>query len=276
MIALALLLIFQPPIERRQALTPGAGVKIFVPAGHVRLIGWDKDTLVVHGTIARGSTFYYGAYRAGVKISVDPDSGSATLEIHVPRSSLVSIKAVSADIDASDVSGWFYGVSSHVRLDGTVRNLEAESISGDVNIGVTAPWVRGRTGQGRLTIGGQVADVTASTINGAIALTATGLERARVSTVNGNIRFAGDPGTQGLVDIDDYGGPVDLTLATGMGGQCEITTVSGAIVSAIPSVRPVRGESGRGQSLALAIGHGTAHVTVRTFKGDVHVTVPSG
>src|SRR5215472_13051064 len=185
MIALALLLILQTPIERRQALTPGAGVKIFVPAGRVHLVGWDKDTLVVRGAIARGSTFYYGAFRGGVKISVDPDSGSATLDVYVPRSSIVSIKAVGADIDATDVSGWFYGVSSLIRLDGTVRNLEAESISGDLTINVTAPWVRARTGQGRLTVGGQVVDVSATTINGAIDLTTAGLDRARLSTVNG-------------------------------------------------------------------------------------------
>lgn len=61
------------------------------------------------------------------------------------------------------------------------KNLEAESISGDVSISVTAPWIRGRTGQGRLTMGGQAAEVNASTINGAIDLTTMGLERARVS-----------------------------------------------------------------------------------------------
>jgi hypothetical protein len=274
MIALALLLILQPPIERRQALTPGAGVKIFMPAGHVRLIGWDKDTLVVRGTVARGSTFYYGAYHSGVKISVDPDSGSATLDVYVPRSSLVSVKAVSADIDATDVSGWFYAVSSHIRIHGTVKNLEAESISGDVDLAVTAPWIRARTGQGRLTIGGEVDDVSASTINGAIDITTQGLERTRVSTVNGEVKFAGNPGTRGLVDIDDYAGSVDLTLAARMGGECDITTISGSILSEIPSVRPVAGSSGRGQSLVLAIGHGAAHVTVRTFKGDVRVRGP--
>jgi hypothetical protein len=274
MIALALLLILQPPIERRHALTPGAGVKIFMPAGRVHLVGWDKDTLVVRGTVARGSTFYSGAYHGGVKVSVDPDSGSATLDVYVPRSSIVSIKAVTADIDATDVSGWFYGVSSRIHLAGTVRNLEAESISGDVTIAVTAPWVRARTGQGRLAIGGQVDDVSATSINGAIDVTTGPLERARVSTVNGNVRFAGDPGTQGLVDIDDYAGAVDLTLGAHMGGLCDITTVFGEIVSEIPSVRPVAGTSGRGQTLALSIGRGTAHVTVRTFKGGVRVRGP--
>ena len=271
MIALALLLLLQPSIERRQALMPGAGVKIFVPGGHVHLVGWDKDTLVVRGSVARGATFFYGGYRAGVKISVEPDSGSATLDVYVPRSSIVSIKAVSADVDAADVSGWFYSVSGHIHIDGNVKNLEAEAISGDVTVAVTAPWVRARTGQGRLTIGGAVTDLNASTINGVIDITSTSLERARVSTVNGAIRFAGDPGTQGLVDIDDYGGPVDLTLAAHMGGQCDITSVFGTIISEIPSVRPVSGTSGRGQSLALAIGHGTAHVTVRAFKGDVRL-----
>lgn len=274
MIALALLLILQPPIERRQALTPGAGVKIFVPAGRVHLVGWDKDTLVVRGTVARGSTFYYGALHAGVKVSVDPDSGSATLDVYVPRTSIVSIKTVNAEIDATDVSGWFYGVSSRIHLGGSVNNLEAESISGDVSVAVTAPWVRARTGQGHLTVGGRVDDVSATTINGAIDVTTAGLARVRVSSVTGPVRFAGDPGTQGLVDIDDYSGSVDLTLRATLGGECDITTVFGTIVSEIPAVRPVAGAAGRGQTLALAIGRGTAHVTVRTFKGDVRVRRP--
>ncbi|HXB25730.1 MAG TPA: DUF4097 family beta strand repeat-containing protein [Gemmatimonadaceae bacterium] len=274
MIALALLLLLQPPIERRQALTPGAGVKIFVPAGRVHLVGWDKDTVVVRGTVARGSTFYYGALHGGVKVSVDPDSGSATLDVYVPRSSLVSIKAVSADIEATDVSGWFYGVSSRIHLGGAVRDLEAESISGEVNIAVTAPWVRARTGQGRLTLGGQVGDLTASTVSGAIEVASTGLERARVSTVNGDVRFAGDAGQQGLVDIDDYAGAVDLTLTPTLGGECDVTTVLGTIVSDIPAVRPVVGASGRGQQLSLVVGHGSARINVRTFKGNVRVRRP--
>jgi hypothetical protein len=273
MIALALLLILQP-IERRQALAPGAGVKLFVPAGSLHLVGWDKDTVVVRGTVARGSTFSYGAYRGGMKINVDPDSGSATLDVYVPRSSMVSIKAVSANIDATDVSGWFYGVSSRIRLGGTVRNLEAESISGELNVAVTAPWVRARTGQGRLTLGGQVVDVSASTVSGAIAVTTAGLETARISTVTGDVRFAGDAGTRGLVDIDDYTGSIDLTLSSGLGGECHVTTVDGVIVSEIPAVRPVAGTAGRGQTLTLAVGHGTARIAVRTFKGTVRIRAP--
>jgi hypothetical protein len=274
MIALALVLLLQPPIERRQALTPGAGVKIFVPAGRVHLVGWDKDTVVVRGTVAHGSTFYYGALHGGVKVSVDPDSGSATLDVYVPRSSIVSIKAVSADIEATDVSGWFYGVSSRIHLGGAVRDLEAESISGEVNIAVTAPWVPARTGQGHLTVGGQVADVSASTVNGAIDVSTEGVERARISTVNGDVRFTGDAGTVGLVDIDDYAGSVDLALRPTLGGECDVTTVLGTIVSEIPSVRPVAGTSGRGQQLSLIIGKGTARITTRTFRGNVRVRRP--
>ncbi len=274
MIALALLLLFQPPIERRQALAPGAGVKIFVPAGAVRLVVWDKDTLVVRGAVAPGSTFYYGAFHGGVKISVEPDSAPAHLEISVPRSSLVSVKAVSAEIDATDVTGWFYGVTSHITLGGTARDVEAESISGEVDLAVTAPWVRARTGQGRLMVGGRVADVSASTVTGTIEVTTGGVERARVSTVTGDVRFAGDPGTSGLVDIDDYGGAVDLRLGATLGGECKVTTVAGAIVSEIPSVRPVAGPAGHGQQLTLVIGHGTARIAVRTFKGNVRIRGP--
>jgi len=275
MIMLALsFLLQQQAIEHRQALAPGAGVKLFVSAGRVHLVGWDKDTVVIRGTVAAKSTFYYGAFHGGVKMSIEPDSAPARLDVYVPRSSLVSIKAVSAEIDATDVSGWFYGVASHITLRGAAHNVEAESISGDLDVAVTAPWVRARTGQGRLTLGGQVADLNASTINGAIDVMTSGLETARVSTVNGDLRVAGDPGTQGLISIDDDAGPVDLVLGSHMGGQCDITTVLGAIVSEIPSVRPVAGASGRGQQLSLLIGHGSARITIRTFKGNVRVRGP--
>jgi hypothetical protein len=263
----------QQRVERRQALAPGAGVKVFLPVGDVRLIGWDKDTLVVRGTIAAGSQFYFAGLSSGVKLGVDQgaDSAAARLEIYVPKTSLVSIKTVSAGIDAVDVSGWFYGVTGRIHIAGVARSVEAETIGGDLTIAATAPWVRARTGSGHLMVGGAAEDVSATSVGGTIELTAVGVQRGRVSAVTGAVRFAGDPGTEGIVDVDSYAGSVDIGLRPTVGGTCDVTTVAGTITSDFPSVRPVSGSSGRGQQLALAIGRGHARITVRTLRGDVRV-----
>ncbi len=69
------------------------------------------------------------------------------------------------------------------------------------------------------------------------------------------------------MDIDDYSGSVDLGLRSTLGGACDITTVLGSIVSAFHRC----GTEGRGQLLALRGGNGTAHISTRTFKGNVRV-----
>jgi hypothetical protein len=266
----------QQPVERHQALAPGAGIKVFLPAGSVRLIGWNRDSLVVRGTVAPGSQFYFGGLPGGVKLGVDlgPDTSHAAasrFEIYVPKTSLVSIKTVSADVEAVDVSGWFYGVSSRLRLTGVARSIEAETISGELTIAATAPWVRARTGSGRLIVAGQAGDVSATSVDGAIELSSEGIGRGRISSVTGMVHFSGDAGTEGIVDIDSYSGPVDVGLRPTMGGECDVTTVAGSIASDFQTVRPVSGPSGHGQQLALAIGQGNARITVRTLRGNVHI-----
>jgi len=266
----------QQPIERHQALAPGAGVKVFLPVGSVRLIGWSRDSLVVRGTLAPGSQFYFGGLPGGVKLDVEPGpdtsrAGTSHLDIYLPATSLVSVKTVNADVDARDVSGWFYGVSSRLRITGAARSIEAETMSGTVTITASAPWVRARTGSGRLVVAGQAEDVSATSVGGTIELTTDGIRRGRVSSVTGAVRFAGDAGTEGIVDIDSYAGTVDVALRPTMGGECDVTTVAGTIASDFPTVRPASGPSGHGQQLALAIGQGNARITVRTLRGDVRV-----
>jgi hypothetical protein len=266
----------QQPVERRQALAPGAGVKVFLPVGSVRLIGWNRDSLVVRGTVAPGSQFYFGGLPGGVKLGVDLGSdtsraGASRLDIYVPKTSLVSLKTVSADVEAVDVSGWFYGVSSRLRITGVARSIDAETISGELAIAATAPWLRARTGSGRLVVAGQAEDVSATSVDGPIELSSDGIRRGRISSVTGMVHFAGDLGTEGIVDIDSYTGLVDVALRPTMGGECDVTTVAGTIASDFQTVRPVSGPSGHGQQLALAIGRGNARITVRTLRGNVHI-----
>jgi hypothetical protein len=226
--------------------------------------------------VAHGSHFYFGGLPDGVKLGIEPGPDSAQarasrVDIYVPKTSLISIKTVSADVDAADVSGWFYGVTSRVHIAGAARNIEAETIGGELTIAAVAPWVRARTGSGHLVVAGRAEDVSATSVGGTIELSTDGIRRGRVNSVTGAVHFTGDAGTEGIVDIDSYAGTVDVGLRPTVGGECDVTTVAGTIASDFPEVRPVSGPSGHGQQLALAIGQGNARITVRTFRGDVRV-----
>jgi hypothetical protein len=262
-------------IERRLAVGANASIKAFVPTGSVSVVTWDRDSVVVTGTVADGETFFFGGNRRGAKFGVEGsnsrESAPSHLVIHVPTTSLVSIKCASADIDATNASGWFYTVDGNIRLSGHSREVEAEAMSGDITMTVSAPWVRARTGSGTLTLGGQVTDADASSITGPVLISAAGLTRGKFGSVTGNVVFAAALGDGGIFDFDNHSGAVELRLPSATAGSFQLTTVEGTIDDNITALKPASLSASRGQTLAFRLGSGGAHVTVRTFKGTIRL-----
>jgi len=57
----------QEKILRAFPLNPDGAVRIFNDAGAIRVIGWDKDSVVITGTLARGAQLFGGGGYEGVK-----------------------------------------------------------------------------------------------------------------------------------------------------------------------------------------------------------------
>ena len=147
----------QLPVLRARALDATAAVKIFNPAGSIRLVGWDRDSIVVRGRVARGERFFFGGSASGVKLGIEDatigaDSRPSELVVYLPRASRISAKSASADIAGIDVSGWFYSVTGSIRLAGAATSIEAETMDGSIDPDDAVPWVRARTGNGTLPL----------------------------------------------------------------------------------------------------------------------------
>jgi len=266
----------QTSVERRIALDPGAAIKGFVPAGSVRIIGWDRDSLVITGTVSSSDRFYFGGGRSGVKFGIEARSSGAEshpsrLVIHLPRSSQLSMKGVSANIQAVDASGWFYTVGGNIDIAGRVGEIEAEAMDGNVSVSATARWVRARTASGTLRLTGAIEDAAASSITGQIFVSSRGIVRGQFGSVTGDIVFTAPLGERGIFSFDNHSGSVELRLAPSAAGTFSVTTISGVIENAVVAARPAAGQAGRGQTIAFRLGDGGSHVTIRTFKGTVRL-----
>ena len=266
----------QTRVERRVALDRDGMVKGFVPAGSVTIVGWDRDSLVVTGTVASGERFYFGGGRAGVKFGVEPQSPDgearpAHLVVHLPRNSSLSMRGVSAAIQATDASGSFYSVGGDITIAGRVGEVDVEAMDGNVSIVAHGRWVRARTTSGELRLGGEIEDAAASTVTGRVFVSTTGLTSGQFGSVTGDIVFAAPLGSGGAFSFDDHSGAVELRLQPSATGSFSLTTISGSIENGVAGARPAAGSGGRGQTLAFRLGTGGPHVTVRTFKGAIRL-----
>jgi hypothetical protein len=261
----------QPLLGARSAAAT-VSVKLWNAAGQLRIIGWDKDSVVVRGSVGRGAQLAIEGSGEAIKVEVRNDKPSspvsADLVIYVPRGGKVAAKAVSSDIVASDASGWFYSASGTIRLSGTVSSAEVESMSGSIDLDLTTPWLRARTGDGHLLLRGSPQDADVATIGGPLDIAAHGIVRGQFGSVSGDIRYAGSPPRGAILDFSNHSGAVDLILPTNASAAVMLSSVAGHIENAFAQIRPT---SQSPRALRLNLGLGEAQLTARSFKGTIRV-----
>jgi len=261
------------PVLGAIGIDPTAGIKVFNPAGTVRIVAWDRDSVVVRGHVATSQQFFFGGGRQGAKLGTEDrkgakESGRSDLVIFAPRRGKLSVKTVSAGIVGDGISGWFYSVSGSIRLTGIVSSVEVETMNGSIDLDVTTPWLRARTGDGHLLIRGAPQDVDASTISGTLDVVAPKIMRAQFVSVSGDIRWVGSPAAGAVFDFSNHSGAVELMLPTTASAALTLASVSGAIDNGFTRIRPVAAEP---HSLRLNLGRGDAHLSARTFKGPIRL-----
>jgi hypothetical protein len=267
----------QVPVSRGVRVNADVALKVSVPAGSIRLVGWDADSVHVRGTIGKGDTFYFGAGASGGKFGIDEASGRtpqpAQLIAYIPRGGRVSVRTIGAAIEASDIAGWFTTVAGNIRVGGQASEVQAEAIDGSITLSVTTPYARARTGSGTLVAGGRIEDLLASTVSGPLTVTATGLGRARLESVTGAIIFDASVDRAASIAVDNHSGSVELRLSSDVAADFDLTSVAGTITNGFEKRLPTKSRQGRGEELSFYTDPKGAQVIVRTFKGPIVLTI---
>jgi hypothetical protein len=282
MLAAAAPLHTQQTVAQRFAVTPTASIRLFGDVARLRIVGWDRDSVVVTGTLPAGARL--DASRggdpdrpsSGMKIYVEvPRSPApdAKLELRVPARARVWSKSGSADVEVTGLTGGLdlNIVGGSARIVCSPAELQVESMDGSVTIEGSPAWLRAKTATGDIVLRGGSEDAALSTVSGAMRIGEGRFERAKLTSVTGPIIFAGDLARGATLDIDTHGGPIELRLATRLDADVDAATVTGSIENTLTARRPIAGREGRGMELGFTSGSGRARIVVRSFKGNIHL-----
>lgn len=256
-------------------------VRLFASVGDVHVIGWDRDSVEMAGTVPIGSRVELStgapAERArGLKMFVEVPSDQSgrdgRLVLRVPRGARVWLKTGSADLDVTGVTGGLdlNVVGGSITVHGSPRELRAESMDGAVVVDGAPEWLRVKTATGDIVLhGGQ--DIGASTISGAIRSTGGEVERVKFESTTGAVALASGLARAASVELETHSGAIDVELPLRAEIDVDAATMTGVIENRWGRARPEGGREGRGMTLTSASAGTGGRVVIRTFKGTIRL-----
>lgn len=282
---LALLACLTSPLAAQQAVLTGRGaeadatIRILVPHGSVRISAWGRDSVAVRGRLdpAAGRLVLDGT-RESLRIAIEAPArprgtGLADLEISVPRNARLRIAGAGVSLDCIVEGGELtaFTTSGKVRVVGTLREVEIETLDGNVELAVTAPVARVRTASGTVVVRGVVQALDVSSVSGPLLIGMEGpIASARLESTSAAISFKGDLTREGRLLADTHGGDVDLRLPPRLEATWHLANYGGILDNQLLPEDLVRPGPRKGE-WRFVTGNGLARVEVRTFKGTVRL-----
>ena len=260
--------------DRSVPLDRDGFVRVFSPAGSIRVIGWGIDSVRWGGELAPGQQLFGGGNRRMVKLGPNGADGPARLEVRVPAGAKVVIDAGESTVDIDGLTGpvEIRGGAGAVHVNGAPVRLTIETVDGNVEIG-GGPHrsLDVRTAGGAIHVTGARGEMNINSVSGEITLQADSITRGSVTSVNGKVRLFGAVDRTGTLNVESHGGDVDLTLVARPGFDIVATAIGGSITNSLSrsAPRPIR--DGRGFLLETAVGDGSGTVTVTAFKGTIRL-----
>jgi DUF4097 and DUF4098 domain-containing protein YvlB len=268
----------QMTVDQRRAAEPDGLVEIENPAGSIHVVGWDKNEVVVTGTLgsrAEGLGFSGGAHRTTIEVETEgnPHSVRSDLKIQVPAGSRLEIEGFASTIRIEGVNGPVQAetVNGTITMTGGSKDVELQSVNGSVEVTSPATRVYAEAVNGSVTVRNASGEVEASTVNGTLTVIGGTFTRAQLETVSGRIVFEGSLGKTSSLDAESVSGSVELALPATVSADFSISSFSGDIENELgpPPQKASRWTSEK--ELSFSTGSGGAKVTVETLSGNIRL-----
>jgi DUF4097 and DUF4098 domain-containing protein YvlB len=253
-------------------------------SGDVTVIGWDGDQVKIHAISESHLRFDSSPSRISLVETPedrsysdgDDDEGHDKIEVSMPKSARLLVRSLSGDIklrDVADVEA--HSVSGDMDVTNVASHAVLETISGSAVVTHVSAGVRVSTVSGDVHAKQVTGEVSAQSVSGDIVLDDITSSFVHSETVSGEVHFSGPVDPKGRYEFHSHSGDVDVNIANGgADATLDVETYSGDLdTSCTITMQPGGDKNRMGKRGTYTIGHGGgAHFILKTFSGDVRIS----
>lgn len=263
---------------------PDGEVRIDNLAGTVKVAGWDKNEVRVSGNLgSQVEKLEVTDDASGISIRVIlPHHASsrgcdecADLQIQVPKASRVEVSTVSADVEASDLTGpqQLGTVSGNVVLNSSSGHIDVRTVSGDATVMGSAKnaQVDANTVSGTVRVANVDGTADVETVSGDAKLSGSHLTTVKMSATSGNLTFQGVLLKGGNYDFNNVSGDMVLAVGSSPNARFDVSSFTGDIDNSFGPKATRVSKYSPGMELHFTSGSADGTLSARTMSGDIHL-----
>jgi DUF4097 and DUF4098 domain-containing protein YvlB len=258
----------------------GGVVDLSLVSGEITVTGWSRPEAHVHVSSEDSPVrFEHGPNRILLdtqRAHRHHEDGDVQYNLTVPVGTRVLMHSTSGDLRSQGTHGEIEArsVSGDVEVDDAVRSATLESVSGNVKARGIEGDLRTRSVSGDVDVDRVHGDITLASVSGHGYVTNARSRVVRMETVSGDLGYAGTFDPTGTYDFRAHSGNVRLELPSDVSAAISVDTFNGDIKTDFPLTLQPTGRDTYGPTrhhIDTTLGSGGAHVTISTFSGDVEL-----
>ncbi len=267
-----------PQTDQTVDVKKGTRLRLDNFAGEIVVRTWTRDAvrIVAH-------------HDPRVKIAISTTAAALTIQSESAGRGSVDYEITAPPWMPLSITGTY----NFVTVEGSQSDVSAETTRGDISFKGGVGTVVAKTVEGKVVIDGArgrvtassvndslritdtSGDITADTTNGDVTLSQIKATSATVTTINGDIRFDGQPADGGRYRLTTHNGDVIATVPPTANVTFVIRTYQGDFGSTLKLAGPPRADARQGRRQTYTLGTGSAEFEIETFGGSIRLRAPT-
>jgi DUF4097 and DUF4098 domain-containing protein YvlB len=281
--ALPLAALASTPIDETRALDARGKVEISNVKGRIQVRVWDKPQVHVGGSLGRGvEKLEIDGNGSNLEIKVryprnnsDRNSEPTTLIVDVPTLASLDIDGVAAEISVIGTAGReleINSVSGDVTVAGAPGSVDIESVSGDLQLTLNSASVEVQTVSGNISLRGRLdGEIQTETVSGNLGVDSRKerVRRLTSNTVSGNATLQVGLADGGSIKAESVSGDIKVITPKSLSANVSGESFSGHLRA--PGATINKPQFGPGSDFEQRYGNGNGEIHLETFSGSVEL-----
>ncbi len=271
--ALLTTLLSQPGADTTMAVTRGTRLSVNNHAGRITVTAWNRDELQVRSVSSDDdASLRVDASGQDIRISQRMQYGPSEIDITIsaPAWMALNLQGIETEIVVSGsrapVSA--QSVEGDVTITGGVDNVSVNAVEGDVRVSGVQGSLSIQAVDGDVIVQDLTGALTVEGIDGTIRLGKITSSSVRVSTVDGDVEFAGALAANGRYGFKTHDGDITIRPVGALNATVSVSTWNGEFESAVPVT--ISG-SQEGKRFSFTVGTGSARLDLEAFDGLIRL-----